>query len=733
MRYLVVFAVLALFLVGLAASGIDASVDPQVTAVENLMKRILPQRAIYFSFELAETSSTDISTIQAANGRVHISGSSGVALAGAVYHYLKYSCNASISWFGNQLDLPTPLPSASEIVKSPYRYRYMYNTCTYGYSTAFWDWPRWEREIDLLALWGINMPLAQIGQEFAFLLAYRELGLSDADVLQFFSGPAFFPWQRMGNIYGWQGPVSNDWLESQVQLQKRIVARMREFGMMPILPAFAGYVPPAMKLKFPSAKIVQLSPWADHFNGTYFLDPTDPLFQNVGKLYMKYVTQLYGSQNHFYSADPFNEETPPTADPQYLSAVSKGILQAMTSVDPDAVWVMQGWFLVNNHAFWTPEAATALLNAVPVDKLIMLDLWAEVKPIWSQTDNFYGRNFIWNMLHNFGGRSGLYGQLFNVAANPPLALSQSSNFMIGTGMTPEAIEQNPIVYELMAEMGWQASGVQLSEWIPRYVHRRYGARLDEAVGAWMLLLNSVYNCTTGQEGTSGSVIALRPAFDQTRLDCCATLELYYDPVMVQQAWTKLQSVASTVGDQATYQYDLIQVAQQVMSNYALQVYNAMNKAFADKNVTAFASLGATMLQLVNDTERLAASSRYLLVGTWIADARRAAAIHTEQVLFEENARRQITLWGSKDVVGLHEYAYHLWSGVVRDFYYPRWHAFVQGVNTALKDGTPWDQNAYVLQMQQMEEEWVKGSQRYEESPVGDTVKIAQELYSRYVG
>lgn len=33
-----------------------------------------------------------------------------------------------------------------------------------SYSMAFWDWERWEQEIDWMALQGINMPLAFTGQ-----------------------------------------------------------------------------------------------------------------------------------------------------------------------------------------------------------------------------------------------------------------------------------------------------------------------------------------------------------------------------------------------------------------------------------------------------------------------------------------------------------------------------------------------------------------------------------------
>lgn len=37
--------------------------------------------------------------------------------------------------------------------------------CTQSYSFVWWDWARWEQEIDWMALNGINLALAWSGQE----------------------------------------------------------------------------------------------------------------------------------------------------------------------------------------------------------------------------------------------------------------------------------------------------------------------------------------------------------------------------------------------------------------------------------------------------------------------------------------------------------------------------------------------------------------------------------------
>ena len=60
-------------------------------------------------------------------------------------------------------------------------------------------------------------------------------------------------------------------------------------------------------------------------------------------------------------------------------------------------------------------STVTLLSGVPLGKMIVLDLFAEVHPIWKKSNSFYGQPFIWCMLHNFGGNLGLYGTVERVS------------------------------------------------------------------------------------------------------------------------------------------------------------------------------------------------------------------------------------------------------------------------------------------------------------------------------
>ena len=72
----------------------------------------------------------------------------------------------------------------------------------------------------------------------------------------------------MGNMHGWGGPLPASWHVKQVELQHKILDRMRAFGMLPVLPAFAGYVPDAISRLFPQANVTHMRDWG-RFSSPY--------------------------------------------------------------------------------------------------------------------------------------------------------------------------------------------------------------------------------------------------------------------------------------------------------------------------------------------------------------------------------------------------------------------------------------------------------------------------------
>jgi alpha-N-acetylglucosaminidase len=71
------------------------------------------------------------------------------------------------------------------------------------------------------------------------------------------------------------------------------------------------------------------------------------------------------------------------------------VYKAMSKGNKNAVWLMQGWLFSSDSKFWKPPQLKALLHSVPFGKMIVLDLYAEVKPIWNKSAQFYGTPYIW--------------------------------------------------------------------------------------------------------------------------------------------------------------------------------------------------------------------------------------------------------------------------------------------------------------------------------------------------
>ncbi|DAA18476.1 alpha-N-acetylglucosaminidase precursor [Bos taurus] len=542
----------ALGLLLLTAGGSTGDEAREAAAVRELLVRLLgpgPAAAFSVSVERSLATESGLDTYRLSGGgagtRVQVLGSTGVAAAAGLHRYLRDFCGCHVAWSGSQLRLPQPLPAVPEELTeaTPNRYRYYQNVCTQSYSFLWWDWARWEQEIDWMALNGINLALAWSGQEAIWQRVYLALGLTQAEIDEYFTGPAFLAWGRMGNLHTWSGPLPPSWHLKQLYLQHRILDRMRSFGMIPVLPAFAGHVPKALTRVFPQVNVTQMGNWG-HFNCSYscsfLLAPEDPLFPLVGSLFLRELTKEFGT-DHIYGADTFNEMQPPSSEPSYLAAATAAVYQAMTAVDPDAVWLLQGWLFQHQPEFWGPAQVAAVLGAVPRGRLLVLDLFAESQPVYVRTASFQGQPFIWCMLHNFGGNHGLFGALESVNQGPTTARHFPNSTMVGTGMAPEGIGQNEVVYALMAELGWQKDPVaDLGAWVTSFAARRYGVSHGDAEAAWRLLLRSVYNCS-GEEcrGHNHSPLVRRPSLQMVTT-------VWYNRSDVFEAWRLLLTATSTL-------------------------------------------------------------------------------------------------------------------------------------------------------------------------------------------
>ena len=722
-HYIGVFALLATF---------TGRAQTQSQAYSDLVKRILPGRSTAFVIEsIPAAKNLDVFEIESRNNKIVLRGNNGVAVASALYYYLTEYCHCQITWNGTNLNLPAVLPKVAAKVhkETPYEYRYYLNYCTFNYSMSWWDWARWEKEIDWMALHGINMPLAITGEEYTWYLVYKELGFSDDDLKGFFTGPSYFSWFWMGNIDGWGGPLPLSWMKSHFELQKKILERERALGMKPVLPAFTGHVPASFKTKFPQAKL-KATNWTNGFADTYILDSEDPMFARIGKLFLEKQTSLLGT-DHLYSADTFNENEPPSDEPEFISKLSARVYEGMRQADTAAVWVMQGWLFYSDRKFWKEPQTEALLKAVPNDKMILLDLATEIEPVWKRTSAFYGKPWIWNMLHNFGGNTNLFGRMETVAQEPSKALNDpKSGNLKGIGLTMEGIEQNSVLYELMMDNTWRRDAINLDEWLPKFVQNRYGKRNTEALKAWDILRKTVFTVPADKYIRDGaeSIIQARPTADSSSR--WAKTKLNYNPQDILPAWDAMIKASGELKNSDGFQYDVVDLTRQVLANYASPVQRKFVLAYQKKDIASFKKYSRQFIELIQDMDALLATRKDFMLGPWVADARRWGTNEAEKALYEMNAKDLITLWGDKDCP-LNEYACRQWSGLLNDFYKPRWERYFTKAISSMEAGKELDMNSFTKEIKDWEWKWVNTRKDYPVNPKGNSVEEAKKLYQKY--
>lgn len=125
--------------------------------VDKLLERIDRGASYKFKTDLTDTkSAVDFFELDQDGDKVVVRGNNWVSVAAGVNWYLKYYAGIHLSWNGMSAKLPKVLPPVKqkERRETALRDRYDFNYCTNSYSMAFWDWERWEKEIDWMARMG---------------------------------------------------------------------------------------------------------------------------------------------------------------------------------------------------------------------------------------------------------------------------------------------------------------------------------------------------------------------------------------------------------------------------------------------------------------------------------------------------------------------------------------------------------------------------------------------------
>ncbi|AOM76314.1 alpha-N-acetylglucosaminidase [Pedobacter steynii] len=662
----------------------------QFKPVQDLIKRRTPWLINQVVFKPLKSDQKDLFELQSIGSKLIISASGPNAAAVGLNWYLKYYCHRSMSHMGDNLAPVYPIPVVKEKVRveAPAKYRYALNYCTYNYTMSFYDWKDWEHELDWMALNGVNLMLTVNGMEAVWQNTLKQIGYSDQEINDFLVGPAYTAWWLMGNIQSWGGPMPQSQIDGRKMLQQKMMRRMKEFGIEPVLQGFYGMVPGSLKEKS-KAKIIDQKTWGA-FKRPDILVPGYPDFSRIAGIYYKELQKAYGKNIRFFAGDPFHEGG--ITEGIDLKEAGKSIQTEMQRSFPGSTWVLQGW---------QDNPKQKMLDGLDKSHILVQELFGEFTNNWEKRNGYDSTPFIWCVVNNFGERPGVYGKLQRFADEVDrIRKGPYKEVLKGVGVMPEGLNNNPPVYDLMLELGWRKDHVEVKNWLTDYTKYRYGSSDQHIQQAWQGFLETIYQSIPGyQEGASESVFCIRPALDSKPASRWGTRVRTYDLAKFKEAALEFAKAAPDFKSSDTYQIDLINMLRQVLANDGERVFEAMVKAYNDKNTAQFSRFSAQFLDMIRLTDDLLSSHPYYQLNTYKTQALNLGKTEEEKRLNIKNAMMLITYWGENIPAedNLHEYAYKEWGGLMKDYYQVRWEMYIahlqsnlQGKNTQAPDFFWWE-------------------------------------------
>jgi len=283
-------------------------------------------------------------------------------------------------------------------------------------------------------------------------------------------------------------------------------------------------------------------------------------------------------------------------------------------------------------------------------------------------------------------------------------------------MVNEGLCENAVAYDFFFSRAWHEAPVELARWGREYAVRRYGWSHPAAEAAWERLATTVHGTSRLEDSAvtrCPSLPSAAPAPGETEALACA--------------WEQLLQAGGELNTAATFRFDLVHIGRQVLSNLVGQAKAALNEAIASGNAVEVSRLGGEIRALLVDLSELLATEPAFRLDRWLASAERWGT--PGDTLYRHNALRQITLWGTGNTE-LRDYARKEWSGLIRQFYLPRWEAWLAHVARALEEGRQPEGEAFRKQRAAWEERWTEQGP-FDDAPPADAWLYSNSLFLKY--
>ncbi len=694
---------------------------PAEDAARRVLERVIGVAgAAQFVLSLTPGATGDESfSVSGADGRIAVTATTPSALTQGAGWYLKHVVRADLMLRGSRPVLPAVLPAPPSVIvrHASVPHRYVFNDTNDGYNDAYLPWEDWENQLDLLALHGVNEVYVTVGTDAVFHRLLQRYGYSGEEIRRWIPDPAHQPWWVLQNMSGGEAPVTEAQLARRAALGRRIADRVRELGMVPVLPGYWGTVPVDFADRNPGAHVVAQDLWVG-YQRPGWLDPTGAHFGRVAADYYALSAEILGPST-MYKMDPLHEGG--IAGDIGLGAAAAAIERALQAARPGATWVVLGW--AGNPS---PQLVDGVSDK---SRLLVLASEADRYPAWDSARRWPGVPYAFGSIYNYGGHTSFGANATTIVERwfDDLA-GAGAGRLAGVAIFPEAWNGNPAVAELMSELPWQPARFDVESWLGTYAAGRYGSKDARLRTAWSWLARTAYAMAPdGDPEAPDTLFNAQPALDATTVSPFGRGRMRYSAPDLEKGWRALLAAAPAVVQQDAYRFDLADLTRQVIANRARVLLPQIRYAFERGDAAAFATSTTRWLDLMRLADRVEGTHSAFLLGPRLAHATAAGADPAEQAALRRTVVNLITNWGTEAgyYSGLRDYANRDWNCVTGTYYLARWTAFFDGLRARLAGGA-----APPIDWYRMGEDFASGDHAScATAPAGDIVAIAQEAAS----
>ncbi len=661
----------------------------------------------------------DTYEIYAEDKKIVLAGNSNLSLAMAFYRYLNEFCNIVIT--DGDYDISyiatTPLPEGkiTRTVKQKIRARMSYEF--FSLEGNYWGFDRWEKEIDFMAMHGINTALQPVGFDGVLYRTICEMGMPEDFAAEFASGPAFIMRQLTGNIAATNSVNSKDYLERKIYIGKKITEREKELGITPVFPAALPSVPFSLRKKYIKMEIFKAPMW-HNLPPIFFMKPENAFFGIFNKKFLEIQKNALGETDSFITEPLFDVQQ--KGYNAHLSALGKALDEVLGEFSENAVCYTHLSSI--NAEFFKKTSA---------DRFIIINDSGEIAP-----DLLTDKNHLVAIKGNTYGRTGLCGNI-NKLSLCPYAEAKSET-LLGTSLELDTFRENPLFCAVALAATTADEAFNANEFIKDYAYKRY--HTNDFANDLIRLKNLCYDT----DECAGSIICARPSTKLKHTAPFDTLERKYDFRELYDIARDITESDSRKNDKM--RLDLASITRQFLSELAYPVYLTATRFFKEKNVRSFEQCSNLFIEICEDMDRLLKTIESTNLATRYEEAHALGNDNDEMQAIDINFLMYHTIWGPFDRSVLYDTAWCEWGGMIKDFYAQRWFMYFRTLAAyfdkpkKLKDFSrkqPLDRNEYRGSYQQKRTAIFENNFLENHIPrkdgicEEDTVEVAREIIKKY--